>query len=316
MGNPSNDALELSGTDGFGELTTLGPQQWRFQPPDSFGGRASVELAVHPEARAEPQAVLTLRLKPAEAASSSIEPASATAHVGGAPLRLRARRADRFGNTVPGMAPTAVAEEGRFAAVDPLPDGAFVATYVPPDRWDRDDTAIEMRWPGTSAHANVVLLPRLAQLTISPKVGGLSNLARLNSPLAAVEATFRTERFGPELGFGGELAWYFVSQEQSAGQIGTAQARDDFVTRLTISASAGPSLQFIASRLQLGSQPQVSESGVVPGIVLGLGVERRFARAVPFGELRWSWHADPGFSSLTGSISAFSFVVGNRFELL
>jgi hypothetical protein len=166
-------------------------------------------------------------------------------------------------------------------------------------------------------------------LTISPKVGGLSNLARLNSPVAAVETMFRTDRFGPELGFGGELAWYFVSQQQDAGQLGTAQARDDFVTlsalasvrmhvgtRLTIWASAGPSLQYIASRLQVGSQPQVSESGIVPGVVLGLGIERAFAHVVPFGELRWSWHADPGFSSLTGSISAFSFVVGNRFELL
>ena len=174
-----------------------------------------------------------------------------------------------------------------------------------------------------------MLLPRLAQWSISPKVGALSNFGRLHSPVAALEAAFRTERFGPELGFATEVAWYFVSQDQNAGQLGNAQARDDFVTvsaivslrrsigaRAAVWASAGPSVEFVASRLQIGTDPRVSETALVPGAVLGVGAEWRFARAVPFAEVRWSWHRDPALSSLTGAISAFSLVLGNRFELL
>jgi hypothetical protein len=68
--------------------------------------------------------------------------------------------------------------------------------------------------------------------------------------------------------------------------------------------------------LQLGSEPQVSESALVVGAAVSLGVERRFARALPFAELRWSRHRDPSLSTLTGAISATSLLLGTRFELL
>jgi hypothetical protein len=328
MGNATSEPLELAGLDGLGTITQSGPLQWRLRPSDAFGGRAFLYVAAHPRGRETPRASLTLRLVPSEPASASVEPAVAVARVGGEPLRMRVRQTDRFGNAVAGAAPSTSAEEGSVTAMDPLPDGGFVATYVPPQRWARDHAAVDMRWPGTSAHADVVLLPPLARWTISPKVGALSNFGRLHSPVAALEAAFRTERFGPELGIATEVSWYFTSQEQNAGQLGAAQARDDFVTlsalvslrksigtRTAFWAGAGPSIEFVASRLQIGSDPRVSETGLVPGIVLAVGAERRFARAVPFMELRWSWHRDPAFSSLTGPVRAFSLVLGNRFEL-
>ena len=329
MGNATSEPLELAGLDGLGTLTQSGPSHWRLRPSDSFAGRAFLEIAAHPRGRETPRALLTLRLLPSEAASASVDPAVAVARVGGGPLRIRVRQTDRFGNAVAGAAPSATAEEGSVTAVDPLPDGGFVATYVPPQHWNRDHAAVEMRWPGRSARANVLLLPPLAGWTISPKAGALSNFGRLHSPVAAIEAAFRTDRFGPELGIATETSWYFASQEQNAGQVGTAQGRIDFVTlsalvsvrknigtRTALWAGAGPSIAFVASRLQIGSDPRVSETGLVPGIVLAVGAERRFARAVPFMELRWSWHRDPAFSSLTGPIRAFSLVLGNRFELL
>ena len=171
--------------------------------------------------------------------------------------------------------------------------------------------------------------PRLARLAISPKLGALSNFARLTSPMAALEASLRSDRFGPELALSAEMAWSYVSRQQDIGQMGTAQARDDFFAlstqlsvrvplgdRTTLWAGAGPSLQAVASRLQLGSEPRVSESGLVPGAIVSVGVERRFKLAVPFAEARWSWHRDPGLSTLSGAVSAFSLVLGNRFELL
>ena len=329
MGNAATDPLELTGADGFGTLTQSGPLEWRLRPADSFAGREALSIAARPRGRDAPRTTLTLRLLPAEPAFASVEPASAIARVGGAPVQLRVHQTDRFGNAVGGSAPSAVAEEGRVAAVEPLPDGGFLATYVPPERWDRDRAAVEMRWPGTSARADVFLLPQLAHWSISPKVGALSNFGRLHSPVAAVEAAFRTDRFGPELGIATELAWFFVSQEQNAGQLGTAQARDDFVTlsamislrrsigaRTAVWVSGGPSIEFVASRLQIGTDPQISETGLVPGVAFSIGAERRFARVLPFAELRWSWHRDPAFSTLTGAVSAFSLVLGNRFELL
>ena len=306
-----------AGAAGFGTISEARPHEWRLHPSDSFGGRAFLELTAQPRGREEPRASVALRLVAAEPALASIEPDSAIARIGGTPLRFHVRQTDRFGNTVGGAPPAAEAGEGR------------VATYVPPDHWDREDVAVEMRWPGRTAHANVILLPRLARFTISPKVGALSNFGQLHSPVAALEAAYRTDGFGPELGIATEVAWYFVSQQQSAGQLGTAQSRDDFLTvsallslrlrmgpRLSIWAGAGPSIEAVASRLQIGTQPRVSETGIVPGAVLALGIERRFAHVVPFAELRWSWHGDPALSSLTGAISAFSFVLGNRFELL
>ncbi len=329
-GNASLARLELSGTAGFGTLVEGRPGEWRLRPPDSFGGRQSIELVAHPQGTAEPRASVLLRLLPGEPASASIEPGDPAVRTGaGGRLLLRLRRTDRFGNLVPGATPAATAEEGSIAGVEPQSDGAYLATYLPPRRWDREETVVDVRWPESAARTRVLLLPRLALLTISPKVGALSNFARLNSPVAAVEASLRTGRFGPELAFSTELAWYFSSRQQAVGQLGNAQGRVDFFAlsaqlavrvpigiRTTVWAGAGPSLEAIASRLQLGSEPQVSESALVLGAAVSLGIERRFARALPFAELRWSRHRDPSLSTFTGAISATSLLLGTRFELL
>ena len=329
-GNASLAALAVSAPPGFGTLAETRPGEWRFRPLDSFGGRQSVELVGHPLGNAEPSASVLLRLLPGEPASVSIEPGEPAVRTGpGGRLLLRLRQTDRFGNPVPGGTPAASAEEGSIAGIERQSDGAWLATYLPPRRWDRGDTVVDVRWPEAAARTRVALLPGLAPLAISPKVGGLSNFARLNSPVAAVEASLRTDRFGPELAFSTELAWYFSSRQQDVGQPGTAQGRVDFFAlaaqiavripiglRTTVWAGAGPSLAAIASRLQLGSDPQVSESALVLGGVVSLGLEQRFARALPFVELRASRHRDPSLSTLTGAINAASLLLGTRFELL
>jgi hypothetical protein len=300
------------------------------RPPDSFEGRQSVELAAHPPGTAEPHASVVLRLLAGEPASVSIEPGAPAVRTGaGGRLLLRVRRTDRFGNLVPGAAPAASAEEGSIAGIEPQSDGAYLATYLPPRRWDREETVVDLRWPETAARTHVLLWPQLAGVAISPKLGALSNFALLHSPVAAVEASLRTVRFGPELAFSTELAWYFSSRQQAIGQLGTAQGRVDFFAlsaqvslrvpigiRTTVWAGAGPSLQAIASRLKVGSEPQISESALVLGAGVSLGIERRFARALPFAELRWSRHRNPSLSTLTGAISATSLLLGTRFELL
>jgi hypothetical protein len=329
-GNVSLDPLEISTPEGFGGPVEARPGEWRLRPPDSFGGRQSLEVIAHPRGRAEPHASTWLRLLPGQPASASIEPGSPAVRIGpSGRLQLRVLQTDRFGNLVPGQAPAASAQEGSIAAVERQPDGAYLATYLPPRSWDREDTVVDVRWPEASARTRVLLLPRLATLAISPKAGVVSNFAKLTSPVAALEASLRTDRFGPELAFSTELAWYFSSTQQDAGQLGTAQGRVDFFAlstqlafrfpigiRTTVWAGAGPSFEALASKVKVGAEPQVSESTIVVGAAASIGVERRFASTVPFAELRWSRHRDPSLSTLTGAISATSLVLGTRFELL
>ncbi|MFN2547350.1 MAG: hypothetical protein ABR567_07965 [Myxococcales bacterium] len=323
VGNASPEPLELEAPAGF-TVRSVAAREWRVIAPDFFTGRTTADLIVHPRGRAAPRAPVSLRLLPAVAASASIDPEMPSVRVGpGGRLKLRVSRADRFGNLVPG-APSGSAEEGEIGGIDPLPDGAFEATYVPPQRWDRGDAWVEMRWPQIAARRQLQLLPPFARLAVSPKLGAVSNFARLTSPLAAVEASLRSRWLGPELALSAEGSWYFVSQTS-----GTAQARDDFVglsaqlsirvragSRNVFWAGAGPTLTAVASRVQLQNQPQLSQSALMPGAVVAAGIERKFTAAIPFAELRWSWHRDPAIANLSGAVNALSLVLGTRLELL
>jgi hypothetical protein len=327
-GNPSADALDLEGPPGFGTLVQNAPGEWRLRPPDAFAGLTAVRLTAHPRGASDPSASVVVRLVPAEPVAASIEPAVAVVRAGSAGIRLRVVRTDRFGNVVPGAAPAGTADDGIVASIDSRSDGAFDATYVPPRRWNGPGASVEMRWPEATAQRRLTVLPPLASFVVSPKVGGLTNFGGLSSPVAAVEASLRTERFGPELALSTEAAWYFGSHQQPI-RFGNAQARDDFFSfaaqlslrvhpgpRVTLWAGAGPSLTAVASRLRVADQPEISESAVVAGALISAGFECRFAHLVPFAELRWSWHQDPALDSLTGAVRAASLLLGTRLELL
>src|SRR4051812_7605914 len=327
-GNASPDELEASAPEGFGTLVPAGPFAWHLRVPDSFGGRTSVELFAHPRGKATPLASVTVRLLPAEPVAAAMDPEAPSVRTGDE-LKIRIRRTDKFGNLVPGAKPAAFAEEGTVSAVETLPDGSYLAAYRAPAKWNQDHTLVEARWPGTFAQRRLLLVPRLSWLALGPAIGVTSNFAQLTSPVAALSASVRTDRFGPELALTAEAAWSFKSQKQSVGTLGTAEVRDDFFglsaqlsvrkrlgLRTTIWGGAGPSFEMVSSRVQLTGQPRISESALVPGAILSLGVEHRFIHAVPFAELRWSVHRDPALSTLSGSVSALSLIVGNHFELL
>jgi hypothetical protein len=328
-GNASPDALEVSGPEGFGTLTESGRRAFRLRVPNSFGGRTSIELSAHPRGKVEPRALVTLRLLPDEPVAASMDPEALSVRTGGGELKIRIRRTDRFGNLVPGEKPAGFAEEGSLADIETLPDGSYLAAYRAPLRWDRDDTVVEAHWPGTYAQKHLTLLPGVSRLALGPAIGVTSNFARLTSPVAALSASVRSDRFGPELALTAEAAWAFKSEKQSVGTLGTAQVRDDFFAfsaqlslrtklglRTTLWGGAGPSFQMVSSRVQLTGQPRISESAIVPGAILSLGLEHRFVHAIPFAEVRWSIHRDPALSTLSGSVSAFSLILGNHFELL
>ena len=313
---------------------------WILPPGAAGSARLSAALAEAPKLAAE--AALAIETGPVAAVELSADRESVVAGAA-TEVVLRARARDAAGN--PAAEPLEVSGPPGFGALVEHAAGEW--WLRPPDSSVAPRTVELVAHPrgSTRPRASVMLKllpapidpgvaaahegPRTRLLAISPKLGALSNFARLTSPVVALEASLRTDRLGPELAFSAEASWSFVTRQQAIGQLGTAQARDDFFAlsaqlsvrvpigdRTTLWAGAGPSVQAIASRLQLGSNPRVSESALVPGAIVSIGVERRFAFVVPFAEARWSWHRDPALSTLSGAVSAVSLLLGNRFELL
>jgi hypothetical protein len=219
--------------------------------------------------------------------------------------------------------PNQVAEATVEAAPAPIAPASVVATAASPFA---PQALASARVPSFTPRSRLGIS---APLAIGPALGVTSNFARLTSPVAALSASWRSDRLGPELALTGEVAWSFVSQKQSVGQFGTAQIRQDFFglsaqlayrKRLglgtTIWGGAGPSLQIVSGTSQVTGQPRIAESALAPGAILSLGIEHRFASTVPFAEVRFTIHRDPGLSISSGALSAFSLVVGNHFELL
>src|SRR5947209_12532704 len=65
-GNPSPDAMEVSGPAGFGTLVETAKDTYRLRVPDSFEGRTFVELFAHPRGSATPQASIRVALLPSD----------------------------------------------------------------------------------------------------------------------------------------------------------------------------------------------------------------------------------------------------------
>lgn len=333
-GEPAPLRVHAVARDGAGNLSLeplvvdgLEPAdgEWQLRAPERIDG--VLTLVAHPRGRAQPRATLALPLLPAEPAKVMLDPPAASVQIGSR-LQLHAKRTDRFGNLVRSAAPTASAGQGSFAAVAAQPDGAWLATWVPPRAWTGEPALVEVRFGPDAARSSISIVPRDGLLALSPKLGAITNFRRLAAPLVGLEAALRTDRFGPELGLSLEAAWSYEGRSDVVRQFQTT-TRDNFYSlssqislrrrvgvRTVLFAGAGPSLTLLTSRLYVGSAPAFSETGVVPGALLSAGAELRFVRAVPFGELRWSWHADPSFSSLRGSVSALSILLGTRFELL
>ncbi len=318
-GNLSPEPLEIDGAARAGD-------HFELRAPEHLAGRA-LEVVAHPRGRPEPRATLAVKLLPATASAVVLDPPDARVQTGSR-LQLRARRIDRFGNAVPApAAPVAFTAEGSIVAVHAQPDGAWLATYLPPSRWTRSETEIEVRWGPSAARSRISILPRDSLVAVSPKLGLLSNFARLTSPLAAIEVALRSDRFGPELGLSAEASWAFVTRNDAASD-GVVHLKDDFFAlsaqlslrrrvgiRALVFGGAGPSLTLVQNRVGFGSNPWLTERALVGGALLSAGVELRFPRLVPFAELRWSWHAEPRLATVSGAQGAFSLALGTRFEL-
>jgi hypothetical protein len=214
--------------------------------PDAFAGKRTARAAVRAivpggELRAE----LALRL--VGAAATRID-ASAPARLradGSSEGTVVARVVDRWDNLVasPNLAARARGHLGVFTARS---DGAATASYVAPHAREPGDDIVELSDPGSglTAHATIRLdaLPR--RFGFSARLGYLSNLGRVSTPIAAVSAAMRLPVLAERLVLGIEVAGYSTAFDaQEMGLAETVSARITAVpvlARLAYRAPLGP----------------------------------------------------------------------------
>jgi len=325
-GNPSTEPLRFEAT--LGEVRGNGPEV-RVAVPASFGGRTELRLLAHPAERPAPSAEIALPLSPAEPGVAEIElPRRALRADGVTRYTVRVRIADRFGNPIRDALPEVLVEDGGTLPARPE-GGSYVATYLAPASRERAFATIAVRAGAAQARARLDLLPQIHPLALSPRVGFLTNLSGLSSPVFAFESSLRTHRWGPELSFSADLSYALQNAGGSSAQGVTARAHTDWIVAaagvalrvpLALSGHAwiggGPQVTTIVARTQLAGMPAETATAVVPGAYLAAGAERRFGPFLPFAEVRGSISADPSLPNLRGALRALALTVGYRFELL
>jgi hypothetical protein len=326
-GNPSAEQLQLETT--LGEVRGTGADA-RVEVPASFGGSTELRVRAHPAGRPEPSAELVLPLVPGAPEQAEIEVPRRLLHadgVTGYPVRVRI--ADRFGNPVADARPEVLADPGSVTVAENPDQGAYLATILPPRSSERTFSTIAVRAGAAQARARLELLPGLHLLALSPRLGLLTNFSGFTSPVAAFEASLRTNRWGPELAFSADISFAVQNAGGSSPQGVVARTHTDWIAaslgvawRLPVAPAtrawvgAGPQLTTVLTRIELAGLPPQSGVAVVPGAYLAAGAERRFRSLLPFVELRGSISADPALPTLHGALRALALTAGCRFELL
>lgn len=326
-GNPSAERLQLETT--LGEVRGAGPDA-RVEVPASFGGRTELRVRAHPADRPEPSAEIVLPLVPGAPEQAEIEVPHRLLHadgVTGYPVRVRI--ADRFGNPVADARPEVLADPGSVTVAQDSDQGAYLATVLPPRSTERTFSTIAVRSGSAQARAQLELLPSIHRLALSPRLGILTNFAGLTAPVAAFEASLRTNRWGPELALSADISYALQNAGGSSAQGVVARTHTDWILaslgvawRLPVAPGTrawlggGPQLTAVLTRTALAGMPDQSGVALMPGVYMAAGLERRFGSLLPFVELRGSISADPALPTLHGALRALVLTTGGRFELL
>jgi hypothetical protein len=324
-GNPSSELLRFETT--LGTVTASGGEA-RIELPSSFAGATDVRVTVRPKNREQPFAQLSLPLAAAEPASARIDlPAQRAFADGQSPVRLRLRIADRFGNPVADARPMVAVDAGTLGAAQPAGGGAYETSWVPPVSREHTQASVAVSAGAAEGRAQLDLLPRVPRLALGVRAGALSNFSGLNSPVAGVEAAWRTNRWGPELALSADVTYALQNAGAATTSVGAHTHTDYLTTAIGLSwriavapgvrcwVGAGPLLEAVFSRSTLAGSQQ-NAATMVLGFHASAGVEKRMGNGAPFAELRASTTNDPALSNLSGSLSAFALSLGYRFELL
>ncbi|MFL5392937.1 MAG: hypothetical protein ACJ79G_08890 [Myxococcales bacterium] len=335
-GNPSIEPLRFVTRPGTVEARTSGGGVWslRVAVPAEFGGRDSLEIdAVSPSSGqlAGKAKVALVPGDPVAARARSVPPTRAD---GVSEARVRFSVADRYGNPVSTLEPSASADRGSVNRVVPVGHGEYEAIYVPRASRLAGDALVTIDAGRAQARARVPLLPQLPALAVSPRMGAITNLADLSSPLVGVEVAYRSDRLGPKLFFSGDLSYWF-SREDASFAVDSARpvathSRTEFLTlatsigmrldvaeRTRLFLSGGPALTHLWSQFTVSGQPTSYDTVTVLGAQVAAGAERAMWGGVPFLEARFGFFADPALSGVvSGPLRIFSLAAGYRFEML
>lgn len=333
-GNPASDELRVAVSPGAAVVEPVAPGEARVRVrlPAAFAGAAELRLLASC-ARGPATAQLALPLLPAAPASTRLLlGASPVRADGAAQIPLRVQVEDRFGNPVPGAALVAEAQGGKVTAPASLGGGAFGATFTPPLLREPGSALLRVRAGESVGDLRVPLAPSQRLFALSPKLGAVTNLGRITSPLFSLEAALRFERLGTQLAVLVEASWFFASHGDAVvadGQPVGASTRADFLPlaaglswRPFVAPHAqafftlGPSLLFQRASQQFANQPRLSQGAVTAGAFVSAGAELRLGRFVPMVEARYSWQRDPGLFTLQNPVRGFALLFGSRFEIL
>ena len=325
-GNLSAEPLRFESTLG---TARPGNGLVRVEVPGAFGGATELRLTARPQSREEPVAELVLPLAAAEPASARLEaPTGGLQADGVSPVKLRVRLEDRFGNPVSSAQPVVTAERGSVDGTAPAGTGTYLATYVPPFSSERTDTVVSVRAGPAHALARLELLPRIHRFALSPRAGVLSDFSGFTSPVAGLEAAFRSNLFGPELAVSADLSYALQNAGGSASGISARQHTDWLMAAAAVAwrlpltpgtrawIGGGPTLTALFTRSHLAGAPTQIGRALLVGVHLTAGVERAMWRGVPFAELRATIATDPALPTLHGALRTFTLSLGYRFELL
>ena len=326
-GNASPEALEFEASFGTVSAKASSVGEWllTLTLPPSFNGRNSLEVvAKGGKARASKQ------LQLASAAPSKVIFAG-TPHAiradGHSAVRVPLEVSDEFGN--PAKAEPKVSTNQGVASLGSN-GGALYANYVPPLLHEPSQASLSAMLGGSTANAQLLLLPQVRPAAFSPKLGFLSNFDGFSAPFAGVEAALRSDRFGPQLGVALEADFTQRSQDQHLDALSSsgssrisilllhlsASYRYELNARTTMWLSAGPSLAGYSVNVSADTGGSQGGTALSPGAQAALGVERRLGFAVPFIEARAAWITRPDLPSVGGPLRILSLALGARFEAL
>jgi hypothetical protein len=326
-GNASPEQLKFEASFGTVAASASSVGQWLLTVtlPPEFRGKKSVDIVASGEKARDAK---TLQLLPAAPSKVSFSGPPRTIRADGhSAIRVPLQVSDDFGN--PAQATPKISANQGTAALESN-GGALYASYVPPLLNEPSQAMLAAKLGGSTANAELQLLPQVRPAAFSPKVGFLSNFDGFSAPFVGIEAALRGERFGPQLGLALEVDATTRSQDAKVddpvGDVTTrvsilllhlsAQYRHELDARTTMWLSAGPSLAEYLVSVSGINTGSLSNSAVSPGAHAALGLERRMGFAVPFLELRATWITRPELPTVSGPLRVLSLGLGARFEAL
>lgn len=290
--------------------------------PPVYGGRTAVEVRAYGGAAS---ATRSLALVAAAPASAAFDAPAAVVADGVTPVRLPLHVRDRYGNEIPSLQAGVSADRGHAE----LESGVLAARYLPPRLRESGDSTVEAHAGEVSARARLLLLPYRPSAVVSPKLGWLSNLSGFSAPLAGVEASLRTDRFGPQIGVALEADYALRTQSERVSAGALADSRTDLLLLhasallrgaagqgSTAWVGAGPTAAAYWSRVGISGAPPRRGFAIAPGLQAAAGIERRIGPALPFLELRAGWVSAPDLPTLSGPLRSLSLTLGVRLEAL